>query len=357
MKLENVKNVLLISHELSMTGAPIALHYLARQLKKDGIFTVVLSPKDGPLKNEIINDDFTVIVDDSITGSTEWLKWAKGFDLIVVNTVVIFHLINQLSSMEIPVLWWVHDGEMSFELGADKDLPITVGDNIHVVGVGRYTQKVLNKYRPQYGSGNLIYCVPDFMDDVKKDSCYSLDRKGKEFMFLNVGSVDKRKGQDILVDAIRKMPKNYREQSLFVFIGRKGDENVYQKVVHLQKEYPECITMIPEVSRDEIKSLYQQTTAVLCTSRDDPMPVFMTESMILSKPVICSENTGTYSLITDKKDGFVFHNEEELLDDIMYIIDNPAAGEQIGIQGRQIYERNFTEEAFKENFYEIVARI
>lgn len=80
MKLVDLENVLLISHELSMTGAPIALHYLARQLKKDGIFTVILSPKDGPLKSEIINDGFTVIVDDSITGSTEWLKWAKGFD-------------------------------------------------------------------------------------------------------------------------------------------------------------------------------------------------------------------------------------------------------------------------------------
>lgn len=153
------------------------------------------------------------------------------------------------------------------------------------------------------------------------------------------------------------MPKHYREQSLFVFLGRKGDENVYQKIVHLKKEYPECIEIIPEVSRDEIKSLYQQTTAVLCTSRDDPMPVFMTESMILSKPVICSKNTGTYSLITDKKDGFVFHNEEELLNHIEYIIDNPTAGEQAGIQGRKIYEKNFTEEAFRKNFYDIIARI
>lgn len=122
----------------------------------------------------------------------------------MVNTVVIFHVINQLSGADIPVLWWVHDGEMSFELGADKDLPLAVGNNIHVVGVGKYTQKVLNKYRPKYGSGNLIYCVPDFVNDMKADVCYPLDKKGKKFIFLNVGSVDRRKGQDILVDAIKK---------------------------------------------------------------------------------------------------------------------------------------------------------
>lgn len=34
MDREHIKNVLLITHELSMTGAPVALQYMARQLKE-----------------------------------------------------------------------------------------------------------------------------------------------------------------------------------------------------------------------------------------------------------------------------------------------------------------------------------
>ena len=359
MKLENLKNVLLISHELSMTGAPIALHYLARQLKKDGIFTVILSPKDGPLKNEIIDDDFIVIVDDSITGSTEWLKWAKGFDLIVVNTVVIFHLINQLSDMDMPVLWWVHDGEMSFELGANELLPQKIGSNVLALGGGGYAKKILDKYRPEYQAGELIYCVPDFAETLDDSLSIVIDRKGKEFLFSSIGSIDARKGQDILVKAIRCLPVEYIEKCQFLFVGRAGDEKIYQEVKKLQQDFPENISMITEVSRKEIRDIYRQSDVVICTSRDDPMPVFMTESLMLSRPVICSEYTGTYSLITANENGLVYHNNsvEELKMLLRFVVDNPEKTADIGRNGRKVYEEHFTEDAFRNNLYEVIKKI
>lgn len=359
MKLENLKSVLLISHELSMTGAPIALQYLARQLRRDGVFTVILSPKDGSLRREIINEGFTVIIDDSITGSTEWLKWARGFDLIVVNTVVIFHLINQLSGMDIPVLWWVHDGEMSFQLGANELLPKKIGHNVTVLGGGGYAKKILDKYRPEYHAEELIYCVPDFAGTLDDDLSIVIDKKGKAFLFSSVGSIDTRKGQDILVKAIRSLPVTYIERCQFLFVGRAGDEKVYHTVKRLQQDFPENVSMITEVSRKEVRDIYRQSDAVICTSRDDPMPVFMTESLMLSKPIICSEYTGTYSLITGKENGLVYHNNStaELESMLRFVVDNPKKMEDIGRNGRKVYEEYFTEEAFRNNLYEIIKEI
>lgn len=355
MKIENFKSVLLISHELSMTGAPVALQYMARQLKKDGIFVTVLSPVDGPLRKEFQKDDLTVIVDSSITGSREWLKWAVGFDLIVVNTVVIFHVINQLSGEKVPVLWWIHDGEMSFQLGADRDLPYEIGANIKVVGVGDYTKKVIDKYRPSYRAGSLLYCIPDFEKDGGVD--YFIDTREKKNVFLSVGSIDKRKAQDILVKVIRDLSEEVLKESFFVFIGRKGDEDIYGEVCRLQEEYPEHVMHITEVTRDEMKSVYRQVSAVICTSRDDPMPVFMTESMILSKPVICSENTGTYSLIKNLEDGMVYHDENDLAKAIEYCALHWEQMEEMGKKGRQIYIKHFTEDAFRRNLYKTIKEI
>lgn len=356
MKLENLKNVLLISHELSMTGAPIALQYLARQLRQDGVFTVILSPKDGPLRMEIIKEDFTVVIDDSITGSAEWLKWARGFDMIVVNTVVIFHVINQLSGMDIPVLWWVHDGEMSFQLGANELLPQKIGHNVTALGGGGYAKKILDKYRPEYQAGELIYCVPDFTETLDDDLSIIIDKKGKEILFSSVGSIDVRKGQDILEKAIRCLSDEYIERCHFLFVGRAGDEKVYQAVKKLQQDYPSNVTMITEVSRKEIRDIYRQSDVVVCTSRDDPMPVFMTESLMLSRPVICSEYTGTYSLITNNKNGLVYHSNsaEELAVMLKFAIDNPEKMKDIGRNGRKVYEEHFTEDAFRDKLYKII---
>lgn len=359
MEVKNLKNVLLISHELSMTGAPVALQYMGRQLKEDGVFVAVLSPKDGPLREEFIKAGLTVIIDESITGSKEWIKWGEGFDLIVVNTDVIYHVINHLSGLALPVIWWTHDGEMSFELGADELLPQTIGENIHVFGGGKYARRILDKYRPQYHAKELLYCVPDFKDTLSKTYNIIIDKKGKDYLFSTVGSIDQRKGQDILVEAIRSLPNNYLELCLFLFVGREGDEDVYRKVEQLKGDFPENIEMITEVSRDEIRDIYRQSTAVICSSRDDPMPVFMTESLMLSVPIICSEYTGTFDLITDRENGLIYYKNsvEELTKLLQYAIDNPERIEEIGLDGRAVYEDNFTELAFRNNFYHVIAEI
>lgn len=355
MKRDSIKSILLVTHELSMTGAPIALLYLARILQKDNIFVTVLSPEDGILRESFEYEGFTVIIDSSITGSTGWLKWAKGFDLIVVNTVVIFHLINQLSGSDIPVIWWIHDGELSFQMGAAKVLPLEVGSNVNIVCPGQYTINIVKKYRENYSVDNLIYCVPDFAGEEFAE--YDLNIEKDKIIFLNVGSIDKRKGQDVLVNTIRRLPQQYFDKCCFVFAGKVGDQDIYNEIVNLKDEYPEQVKILGQVTQDEIKNIYMQVDAVVCTSRDDPMPVFLTEAMIFSKPVICSCNTGTYSLIVNKENGFCFENQEQLLDSIEYIIE---CGEQerrrIGKEGRLIYEKYFTEAVFRKTFYQIIEK-
>lgn len=351
-----IKNALLITHELSMTGAPVALQYMARQLERDGVFVTVLSPQDGPLRVEFLKDNLTVVIDSTITGNTEWLKWAGAFDLIVVNTVVVYQLIIQLSQINIPVIWWTHDGEMSFQLGANELLPQTIGKNIHVIGGGGYAKRIMDQYRPQYGAGELVYCVPDYASDLSKDFRYRIDRKGKEYLFSSIGSIDKRKGQDVLVEAVNNLSDQYREKCLFLFIGRKNDDWVYSKVLELREQYPGNVELITEVSRDDIRDVYRQSTAVVCTSRDDPMPVFMTESLMLSVPVICSEYTGTYNLLEHKKSGLTYHNNSpmELAEDLIYVIEHLDDIRNIGYAGRKVYENYFTEEAFRRNFYDVI---
>lgn len=356
MNKKRIKNVLLITHELSMTGAPVALQYMARQLKKDDVFVTVLSPQDGPLRDEFLKDDLTIVVDHTITGNTEWLKWVGAFDLIVVNTVVVYQVINQLSGKDVPVIWWTHDGEMSFQLGANELLPQTIGKNIHVIGGGGYAKRIMDQYRPQYCAGELVYCVPDYASDLSKDFQYRIDRKGKEYLFSSIGSIDKRKGQDVLVEAVNKLPDRYREKCLFLFVGRNNDNEVYTKILALRKQYPENVELITEVSRDEIRDVYRQSTAVICTSRDDPMPVFMTESLMLSVPVICSEYTGTYSLLNNQESGLVYHNNDpiELMDALLYVINHPDGVRNMGYAGRKVYENYFTEEAFRRKFYDVI---
>lgn len=354
-----MNSVLLLSHEMSRTGAPIALLNMAKQLKKEGIFLTVLSPQDGAMVQDFVAEDIAVVIDSSIGGNTEWLNWASDFDLIIVNTVVPYHNIEQLKQTGIPVLWWIHDGEMSFQLGANALLPKELTDNIHVYAGGQYACDIVNHYRPAYGARNLLYNVPDLMAEGEKKLLYEIPNPAGRKIVSTIGSVDKRKGQDVLADAIRLLDKEEREKCLFVFIGKGNDEAVYQKVQDLKNDFPNDVLLITEVTHSEIVDVYKQSEVVICASRDDPMPVFMTECLMLSVPVICSTNIGTYALLQDGKNGLTFKSEdvEGLRDKIRFAIHNEDELKQIGKCGREVYENNFTDEAFSKALKQVIENL
>lgn len=353
------KSILLISHELSLTGAPIALHYAAKALYEKGNHVVLVSPYDGKLREELIADGIDVIIDPSINGSDFWLKWACNFQLIIVSTLVQYNNIIQLQNTNIPVIWWVHEAKESYVLGANKLLPEIVNHNIHIYCGGGYARTVMQEYRPQYKAGELLYCVPDYAKTMTGDYKYKIDGIQDKIVFSIVGTIEERKGQDIFASAIMDMPIDYVKKCRFIVLGRKINDVIYDKVMELKNMYPEEVTLINEVSRDEIKDIYDQSHVIVCASRDDPMPVFMTECLMLSKIAICSENTGTASLLKDGINGYIYRNNDskELMKKMMFVIDNIHQMDTIKSLGRKTYEQYFTKEAFDHNVGYIVENI
>lgn len=349
----------MITHELSMTGAPIALMNAAIILKEDGNLPVFLSPYEGPLKDEIVKYGIPVLVDGGINGNDWWLKMAAAFDLVMVSTLSEYKVIPLLERMGTPTIWWVHESKASYELGADKVLPQKIGDNIHVYCGGAYAQKMLKRFRPSYHSDILMYGIEDILKQKTSIEGYRLpDIEGK-MVFLSIGTHETRKGQDILAEAIRSLPETFLKQSRFFFLGRMVERKIHEAVLKLKEDMPNVVEIIDEVSRMELMSVYQQCHCVICSSRDDPMPVFMTEAMMLSKVCLCSENTGTASFIEDGKNGYIYtkDNPVELRNKIMQVMENQPQLCGIGENGRTVYENHFTMEIFADKLLEVVSTV
>ena len=111
--------------------------------------------------------------------------------------------------------------------------------------------------------------------------------------------MEMRKGQDIYCEAIRLLPPEVREKASFLFVGKAADKEMMDAVRSLTADYPQNVFYCKRLSRDEIKNLMEQCTCLVCASRDDPMPTFVTEGLIFGKPSIVSEHTGTAGLITE----------------------------------------------------------
>ena len=181
-----------------------------------------------------------------------------------------------------------------------------------------------------------------------------------KIVFLNAGTICIRKGQNILINAIEKLPKEYLDKCKFIFVGKPydGDQdglNIQNEILKLSIN-SENVVLMPQITREELFELYKEIDVLTLTSIDDPMPVVATENLMLKNIVLCTTNTGTSFYIKDKINGFVFNTNDvdELVEKIKYIVDQSTKLEKIKENGRVIFEKYFKMDGFKKKLLKII---
>ena len=139
--------------------------------------------------------------------------------------------------------------------------------------------------------------------------------------------INKIKGVDILIEAIKKLPNELKVKLLLV--GSITDE--YFKNLLFEKN-----NNIKHIeSENDIRKFYNMADVVVLPSREDPFPYVMLETGAMHKPFLGSKTGGISEFIDDGINGFLFESEnvDELTSKIVYIFNNPeislAAGEKL----------------------------
>jgi len=355
------RKVLLISNHMGYSGAPIALMNAAKALLDNGDIPIVLCKYSGNLLDEFTQSDITVLIDHLLPENEYFTKLSMLFDMVVINTAVPSSVvaINYLSLLPVPVMWWIHEAKHFYE--TTEAFPHCIGDNIHIYCAGEYAQKMF-----------VLANIAGFRVDVKtllygikepyKYRLCSINMESTQktrLKIMTIGTIEEIKGQDILCEAIRKLDTSVRDKCDFVFIGKPllQDCRVNKEVLSLKHDFPESITLIDQLSRDEIFETISQCDCMICASRDDSMPIFIAEAMMFRKICICSENTGTAALIEHGENGFIYYNNDsaQLSGLIKYVVNNYHSLTDVGIKSRSTYDKYFNYNVFKQNFIEAVS--
>ena len=162
------------------------------------------------------------------------------------------------------------------------------------------------------------------------------------------------------MQAIRSLDEETRRNCLFVFVGRAYYQPILEALFAAAVDFPRNVLLIQQLNRDDLNSLYLQTDCLICASRDDPMPIVVTEAMLLSKAVICSEHSGSAPLLEAADAGLIYHNNDpaELARCIAYV--HASRGPELAAMGqraRAVYERFFTPAVFEQSVHNILERL
>lgn len=350
------KKVVLFSHDMGLAGAPVVLFYLAQILKHHDYDVLVYAGGHGALEDRFIALGIPVVVDD------EWfyfekrintMGWVERFDLVVVNTVVLAYLLSDMRH-HVPVLWWIHEEKGEYYTpSVVSSLQCCNSENIHVHAVSPAAAKNFAELgHKDYLPKLLMYGIPDAVEYHHNTD------NGEAFVFVIVGDVIERKNQLLAVQAVQLLNKSSditREIRLDII----GDySSPYgQKVYDYAKDIPN-IKFWGRIPHEEVIEYYANIDVLLCPSSVDPMPVVVTEALMLKKPVIISEAIGQAAFLKDGESCFMLEAfDTKSLADKMEEALSDGNLERYGQAGREIYEAFFSFEKFENNVLEIVESI
>lgn len=345
------KKILLLSHDLTLGGPALALYHAAQILRKNGYQAVYGSMLDGPLRRTLTEEGIPVIVDENLMIETmKEAEWTSKYSLIICNTMN-YHVFLSERDLRVPVVWWLHDALLFYDGIRQEMMDKLVIDNMRVWSVGPIPKKAVQTFRPDLQIEELLYGVADQADRKNKVNSDSVIR------FITIGYIEHRKGQDILLEAIKELEDEFRQKAKFIFVGQ-NTSLMAQNLIEASGNIPEIVITGP-VDREEIDTLLERSDVLVCPSREDPMPTVAAEAMMHGVPCLISDTAGTVKYIRNGIDGIVFQsgNIEQLREILRKCIQGSYNLKEMSRNACKVFEKYFSMEAFEQRFMSLVEDI
>jgi glycosyltransferase involved in cell wall biosynthesis len=352
---ESSGDLLFVSHDLSFSGAPMMFLYAALAAQREGFFVVLMSPEDGPLREKFEAAGIPIIVDPLVKkGHESFERLARHFDCVIANTIFGAPIVHGAQKAGVPVLWWLHETLAGAHfLREDPKLRSALPLADVVLAPSEWAAIIYRPFRDRP-----VECLRNAIPDLSADTRGQLSHTKREtdpLEFLLLGTIEQRKGQDVLLDAIATLPAELRSAAKFRIIGRVHDKEFGQKVAALAQDLPN-VEITGPVGHGKAVDAIRRADVLVCASRDEAMPVTIMEAMSLGKAIVSTAVGEIPEIVREGENGLVVRPEApaELERALRSVISDRALLQRLARAARVTYEKQFSMERFGAEFCERV---
>ena len=363
--LKEKNKIVFISHESSMSGAPILLLPLINLIQTRHLFdlTIVLK-RGGPLDENFKKLGEVIILKPANyqVGKSLWgkIKDYLGYkqrldkvlnilsksDLIVSNTIANGQLLKILSSQQKPIITYVHELKSAMEIcDANKDTTLSLQlSNAFFSPTPAVTQNLVSNYNVDR---NKIFGLNYYFKKVEEDILQSRTDKKESFLktyglppnkfyVAGMGSANLRKGIDLFLDICAFVTRIDNDVH-FVWIGDFIDEGtkhtIQQKMA--QQNLSSYFTMTGFIPNNSTNLLPFDVFAL--TSREDPYPLVVLEAAFLEIPAIAFKGNGGMDEFIGKEAGFLISDQsvQQFAEKIIALKNDHPTLKKAGIAARE----------------------
>ncbi|MBI2513712.1 MAG: glycosyltransferase [Opitutae bacterium] len=324
--------VLLLTHNLNLEGAPLFLReYATHLVRAQGWRVTVLAGQDGPLRSDYQQLGAEVIVADEaallrsaneeifhqrlgeISGRVDW----DHVDLVVANTLLCFWGVLLARRADRPSLLYIHESTSVFRAFETKlALPLhsLVHEALQQSTRTLFLCEATRRYHADDDRGNFAI-VPSWIDLAQVQSFRAthdraaLRRKhglrDDEVVVANIGTVCERKGQHVFLRAIAHFNRHYRGAAPVRFLLVGARPGIYLELI--ERDIAALgltnLTLVPETR--EAFDFFAAADLFVCTSFEESFPRVVMEAMAFRTPIVSTDVHGIPQLIGQRQDGYL----------------------------------------------------
>jgi len=269
----------------------------------------------------------------------------------VASTIFAAPLIRDAAKEPIPHIWWLQEGLVgNHYLNKYSVLPGVLGLAGLIITPDKSSRRIYQPFarRP-------IRVLPYGIPDVVHGRIGRRRRPDEPLRFLLLGTIEHRKGQQTLLEAVRRLPQDVLDRSEFLIVGRPNDTKLAAEV-RSAAEGSSHIRFRETVAHNDALALIQETDVMLCTSSDETGPLTLIEAMALGKAILSTKVglVGEY-LIPEEDALFVEPGDAvALAAAIERLVRQRKLITKLAINARNAYDRYFDIDRFGKGFLEVL---
>jgi GT2 family glycosyltransferase len=349
--------VLLVGHELSSTGAPAMLVEVASALKRAGMLVVIAVAAGGPLVDDCLAQGLPVVVDEAILQESERAsRFIAGFDIVGANTVLSWPIVHAAHRAGKPCVWFVQESRFGVpeiqRAGRRARSAFKVADRVV------FPSRSAAEWYREFGGAHVVvhYGIEDPSRRVSADPPF--ERLDDDRYVVHSGSLEARKGADVLVDAVRQLPPDLASRLHVFLLGRFLYDDYVESLRERARGMP-SIVLAGEVPRDTGLTYVANADVFVCTSRDESGPVVVLEAMALARPVVSTAVGVAAEVIHSGDNGILVPVDDvkAVAEALERLLRDEVGRRRLGEAARQTYTSRLTQERYGEEIVGIFREV
>ncbi len=353
--------VLFFFHETTWSGAPIQLWHVVRALQARGYDVAAAVPKSGAAESGPISESLAEmgaqvfpVVDLSAPPKLDELRaLCRDHDVVVATTLVMWAAVESAHAECVPVIWYIHESRVAEHLLAHNpgmQPALELADL--VVMPTRRTAQLYAAFTDR-AIEVVPYGIPPAADQGKPA------REGRApRQFLLLGSYERRKGQDVFLEAIAQIPPETRERGGFRMAGRKLETEFYEELATRAGHLPN-VELSGAQEHDAALAATSSSDVLVCASRDETMPIAILEAMSLGKAIVSTDVGGISEWLTDGKNALIVppENSAALAQALSRCLNEPGLVATLGANARRTFHENFSIDRLGKSFARLIEQV